>query len=360
MDLTIESENLLENRSLQGRINRIEREREEIEKLEEATENYLKTVASSSLGDLGFDSLNTFFDGTFDNLLKGANTLEEKFAVTFNSISEVAKDAFSIINSIGQENFDAQFFRLEQQRDIAIAFAGESTTARAEIDRQYEEKRKEIQSRQAKAQKDQALFNIGVTTAQGAISAYVSQLIPGDPTSVIRAQIAALIVSGIGAAQIAVVSSQKIPAFKDGVKDFSGGKAWLGDGGVSEIGVTPSGNVFRTPAEDTLYDLPKGTNIYKNEDVFLDNLMKELSINNISPFGSLSSGILSNITHQGISKDDLRDVFSNEISKLNKTINNKEFHQTNFDENGMTNFIVKGNSRTQILNSRRRGKGRQV
>ena len=54
-----------------------------------------------------------------------------------------------------------------------------------------------------------AIGRVLIDTAQGSIKAYTSQLIPGDPTSLIRGAIAASLVAASGLAQVATIKKQK-------------------------------------------------------------------------------------------------------------------------------------------------------
>lgn len=323
-----------------------EKDRKIILELQKATDDFLSSFQSDVFKDSGLSSLNQFFDGTFQKLKAGASSTEEKFAVTFNAIAEVGQEAFGLLSQFGQQNFEAQFSRLAQEKEIALKFAGDSTSAREDIERQYEERRAAIQRKQAQSEKKQAIFNIIINTAQAIAAAVAkSPLTGGLPFSAIAA--------GIGAAQIHVVNSQPLPEFKDGVRNFKGGWAILGDGGRHEIGVTPDRTVFRTPAENTLYNLPKGTDIYKSEGEFnreLDNILAFngiLNERNMLPYTK---------TDTSISKID----FYNGINKLINKIDNNESGGIHFDERGFTKYINNGHGKTIIKNNRLRIKGRKV
>lgn len=344
--------NLSLDKSLQGIAAAAESEIARMKRLREETDKFIKSVGEGALGELGLGSLTQFFDGTFDDLIKGATSVEEQFAVTFSAIADVATEAFEIINQGSQANFDQQFDRLEKQRDVAIQFAGESTAAKDEIDRQFEAKRAAIQKKQAEAEKKQAIFSIILSTAKGVVSALASP-IPNVPLSIA--------IGAIGAAKAAIVAGTEIPAFKDGVENFEGGNAWVGDGGKHEYIRTPDGNVTKTPKTDTLVNLPKGSDVFKDEDTFLSSLYKELNLNDIMPFSdSIGRNIMPVITNNGISKAELQEVFSYELSKLNKSIKNKKETHFSLDENGFNTFVSAGNTKTKILNARVSGKGRQV
>jgi len=303
----------------------------------EATDDYIKSFQEGFLQDANLSSLQIFFDGTFNQLLAGADSLEKKFAVTFLAISEVAKEAFNFINSASQRNFDAEYGRLEMQKDVALQFAGESTTAQLAITEQYDERRRAIQNREAEAQKKLALFNIGINTAQATLAAYASQLVVGDPTSIIRAKIAASITLGIGLAQLAFAANQQIPAFFEG-GEHDGGLMLVNDGKGSkykETIVTPDGKIIKPQGRDVLMDAPKGTQIYTH-DQWQGQMMK----------GLLSQGITANKSN-GLSKDD----FNSGIERLIKSTN-RNSGGFSFDERGVNKWKATNGQRTKVLNNR--------
>ena len=352
LDQSIKVEDLNNNKGLQGEVNAIESKKEALKQLREETEAFIKTVSDSALGELGMGSLTQFFDGTFDKLLEGADTLEEKFAITFAGIADVAKEAYDIISSSSQASFDKQFSRLEKQKALSLRFAGEGEEGRVEIERQYEAKRAVILKKQAESEKKQALFSIALSTAKGVVAA-LAQPVPNIPLSVA--------IGVIGLAKAALVSSTPIPEFKDGVNDFSGGLAIVGDGGKSEYIRTPNGNVSKTPSKDTLVNLPKGTDVFKDENTFMNQMYKELSLHDIMPFSrSIGSAIMPSVTEKGIKREDLEEVFRNEISKLSNVIKNKKETLVNIDRNGFNTFRREGNIRYEDLSASARGDGSEV
>jgi hypothetical protein len=141
--------------------------------------------------------------------------------------------------------------------------------------------------------------------------------------------------------QIGFIASQKIPEFKDGVTDFNGGMAIVGDGGVSEVIKTKDG-VYSTPAKDTLVNLPKGSNVYKNHDEYFNSVIKEMGIMPSIP--KMDGGIK-----------------ANEMDAiLSKHFSNIQINQTSIDKNGLNSYIKKGNAKTTLLNNRVSFKGFSV
>lgn len=317
--------------------NAVKRGEDAVRELQMQTDNFINSFTR----DTPLQSINQLFDGTFKGLMAGAETFEEKFAVTFNTIAEIAQETFAFVNQASEARFQADMFRLEQQRDISIAFAGDSATAREEIERQYENRRRALQQKQAEDNKKMAIFNAVINTAQGVVSALAS-VPPNIPLSIA--------IGVIGAAQTAIIASTKLPAFKDGVRNFGGGMAIVGDGGVSEVVETNKG-AFSTPSRDTLINLPKGANVYKNKQEFFNEKLNDLLTANMIqpiPFN------LNNPSHDtGLSYEDMDKV-------MGKYFKDLQVNQAVWDKNGFNTYIKKGNAKTNRLNNRVTGKGISV
>lgn len=296
--------------------------KEDVKALNDELMKFFQTITSGQLNELGFGSLNTFFDGTFAKLMEQADTAQERFALMFNGITSVAQDAYKFLQQNQQAYFDAQYANLDRERDIRLGFAKGNAEAEAEINRQYEEERREIRIRELKAQKEQAIFNAVLNTAQGVTAALGQANIP-----------LSIIIGLLGAAQIALISARQIPQFKDGVDNFKGGLAVVGDGGRSEIIKTADGQLFKTPATDTLVNLPKGASVFKSEDDF------------IRRSGSLLGGV-PNIQLEGgkLSKADMQDVMKETLGSI-KTVN------TTWDANGVRTWIGTQGAKTSHLNN---------
>jgi len=261
----------------------------------------------------------------------------DDWKTTAVAMMEIGQELTNTLTKQSEARFDAEYARLEQQKNVSIAFAGSSATARAEIERQYEEKRKVIQRRQAEAEKRMALFNIAVNTAQAIVATLGKTGFAGIPLS--------LVVGAIGAAQLAMVASQEIPAFAEGGV-HEGGKMLINDAKGSkyqETVVTPDGKIRQFKGRNKVVDAPKGTQIF-TPDQWSKQINNLLLKNNISP-------LQTNQTN-GINKDDLESVFrkysgSNEVA-------------IDINENGFKKMISSNGRTREILNSRLTTKGRIV
>jgi DNA repair exonuclease SbcCD ATPase subunit len=316
----------------------IKKAAEEAEKLKRITDNFIGSFTSEFLQNSGLSSFETFFDGTFDKLLEGADKTEEKFAVTFNAIAESAQEAFNFISNASQQNFDAEYARLEAQKDIALQFAGESESARAKVEEDAEKRRKEIAAREFKAKKTQSMVNIVIDTAQAVVSAIAkSPLTFGLPWSAV--------IAGLGAAQLAVVASQKVPQYFDGTDNHPGGLALINDGKGSnykETVVTPDGKVRQYSGRDVLIDAPAGTQVFTHDqwNNELNTMIREKGISMSNSFQSKS----------GLSYQEMDSIIAKHFSKITT-------QSTVIDRNGFNTFVSNGSSKTIRNQSRYSGTG---
>ena len=120
------------------------------------------------------------------------------------------------------------------------------------INSKFDKQREVLEKKAAKKRKAIAVALGVVDAARAGIQAYLSQLIPSDPTSIFRAAIAAATSSGFVLAQTALAATA--PGFADG------GFATLGTGFISE---TP--NAPRTAKGDNILAYVKNRELILNE-----------------------------------------------------------------------------------------------
>ena len=265
-----------------------------------------------------------------DDQIKKDDELKQKRLDNFNEITNAAKKFGDIMAEFSDRNFKNEYARLEAQKDIALKFAGDSTSARQKIEEDYAKKQKEIAYRENKAKQKQAIFNIAIDTAQGIMGALASTP-PNVPLSIL--------IGALGAAQIAAVVAQKIPQYFDGgVHD--GGLAMINDGGGSnyvETVVTPDGKVSQYSGRDVVTNLPKGTEIFTPEQWQEKELHSMLQ----------SRGISMNVSKQngGMTAQEMDMVLAKHFKKIQTTT-------MNIDKNGFSMFTESNGNKT-IRNANR-------
>ena len=296
------------------------------EEAKKSNDALIKTFQTDFMSQAGFSKLQYLIDNF--------NTLKESGKATALAISEAFQEAFNTISNASKANFDAEYSRLEQQKTVSLQFAGESAAAKEEIERQYEARKKEIQRREAENQKRLALFNIVVNTAQAVIAAA-----PKIPLMVLM--------GAIGAAQLAMVASQQIPQFWKGTDNAPEGWAWTQEKGA-EVITDKSGNVktYGSNKGAQLTYLNAGDKVYKSHE---DYINRELTKNGIQPIGKSFNFVSGS---NGLTKEDL----SEEITRLSRTIREKENISINIDKSGFRTAV----NGKQYLNNRLILKGRNV
>jgi len=300
------------------------------------SQGYFKGFVDSFSADSGFSEVFKVMDLLNQNF----ETVEEKAKVVGLAISEAFQQAFNTLSTMSDANYQQMYSNLERQRDVSILFAGESTTAREEIDRQYEERRKRIQRQQAESQKRLAMFNIATNTAQAIMAVFAKTPPPaGIPL--------ALLVGAIGAAQLAMTASQPIPQFYKGTQNAPEGLAWTDEKGA-ELHTDSKGNIkdYGSSKGARLKKLEKGDKIYTATQTkkMMDLYGFNQDFNNIM----LTNGInTSNFNNNSLNLEPL----NARLDRLTSVVANKsEFTMVN-NESGTRYYERVNGQRRELVNS---------
>ena len=302
-------------------------------KYQKEVESYLNSFGTEFASKIGLSETFNMLSGNIAGFGKNAN-------VTFVAVAEAAQEMFNIIAESSAANYDAEYSRLNKQKEEAIKNAGDSTAAKEKIEADYDKKKKEIQLREFKAKQKITIANIAIDTAQAIVSTYAQ--VPKYDFGV-SATTLAFIIAGLGAAQIGMVASQKPPAYAEGTDNHSGGLMLVNDGSGSnyqEKVILPSGKVIRPQGRNVLMDAPKGTKVLNHE----QQLFEMLQSNNIS---------MSSQGNSGLTYDEMNEIFKQNLSNI-KTQN------TIFDKNGFQSYVKNGNSITRSNSNRSQAIGISV
>jgi hypothetical protein len=201
------------------------------QKIQQETEAWINSFKTKpindfkkALEDAGLASLKMFTDfdeageTTFSKMTKYAKNTTEQMKVALLAVSEVGQDVFNLISEASNASFKNEYANLEKQKNISLAFAGENEEARAEVERQAEERRKQIARREFQAKKKQAKANIAIDMAQALIALWIK---PGFPKAIPMAGV----VAGLAIAQMAMVDAQQMPEFWKGTDNAPEGWA---------------------------------------------------------------------------------------------------------------------------------------
>ena len=195
--------------------------------------------------------------------LEGLKAIETEYVSPFKTTLDFYVDQAAIATeAIGQvfdAAFDADMVR-EQNKTTALnnelrdrlynenLAKDERARIQAQIasnDEKLRQKQEETAKRRFKVEKALRLSLAVMDTYLGAQKAYVSQLIPGDPTSIVRAEIARVVAVGVGLANIASIAMQKFVSSASSTPPGVGGGTGGGGGGVQApdfniVGASPS------------------------------------------------------------------------------------------------------------------------
>lgn len=180
-----------------------------------------------------------------------------------------------------QEAADEQRSRVDEL-EMSGAISKEQADARkAAITQKEEQREKELARQKAAMQKKKTIFEIILNTATAVVEALPNFIL-------------ARIVAAAGAAQLGIAIAQPLPEYAAGTRNHPGGLAVVGDGGRPEVVMTPSGGLFRTPASDTLVDLPARSVVFpsveeamKNLDLFVPSVAD--AIDSLDPLPKIDS-----------------------------------------------------------------------
>lgn len=145
------------------------------------------------------------------------------------------------------------------------------------IQAQFDAKQEEIDKKKAEA--DKAAFLAGQAAALANVWINYFQSV-GSFANMIAGGAFTPLYAALAAVSTAGIIAQSIPAFAEGGIMGENGLALVGDGGKSELAITPSGQVYKTPSTPTLTYLEAGT-VIKPDASILNNqeINKALMIN---------------------------------------------------------------------------------
>jgi len=259
-------------------------------------------------------------------------------------MAEVAQEAFAFISQASNANFQNEYRNLEQQRDTALLFAGESASAREEIERQFEQKQRAIRRRQFQAEKQMALVKIAIDTAQAVVASIaISPQTFGLPYSAFAL--------AIGAIQAGVVASQQMPAFWKGTDNAPEGMAWTQEKG-REI-ITDKHGKIKSLGSDSGAQM---TYLNKGDKVFNASETEAIMFNNDLNNMLLGSGI--SMPKVEVSMDTA--ILGQKIDSLSNVIANKDSFTIVKDARGERVYQRKQAQTKELLNNRLTIKGYDV
>lgn len=226
-ELEMELDNMVTDNKLENDKKQVESEKEKREKQME-----LMQQVSQLMGSIG-----EFGDQLFENKI---SRLEEE-------------------SEANQEAYDREVEGIEKLEESGAISAEEAEARKRAAEDKTKAKEEEIAKRKAELQRKQAIFDKATSAAQVGISTALAVMRAWERPFAGPALIPMIIAAG--ALQLATIMATPIPKYRKGTDFHKGGPAIVGDGGVSETVVTPSGDVFLTPDYPVLVNLPKGAKV---------------------------------------------------------------------------------------------------
>lgn len=287
-----------------------------MDKLREDWAGTLDFIAGG-LSDLGFNNLAAQVNKTFDEII--GKTFDWKDATILAAAA--VTDALTLLNQKTLDNriaaLDEQLLKTQETTEQELEFIDgrlERLNALDELSKEQTEERnaledearvikeqqfqreKMIEAQKAraiqKAQAQQAL----ISGIQGAVMAYMSQLIPGDPTSPIRGAIAAaatMAFAGLNAALI--MSKNPVPQYFVGRKGGPEEIAWTqekgrelitNNGKIKSFGSDSGATLTKLDAGDTVHTARETEKIltsFDNMPKLGDHVFRKIARQNLSP-----------------------------------------------------------------------------
>lgn len=263
----------------------------------------------------------------YTDLSKKKIQAEKDEADKIRQIKEKANQlAVTIANGffqLQQQNLNNQLQQLQYNQSQELASVGSNEQAKAVINAKFAKETAEIKRKQAMADKEQAIFNIGISTASAVIKQAAATPLPGGFPLI-------ALVAALGAAQLAFAVAKPIPKFYN-----------KGTKGVPGLDTTrDSVHAMLTPGEGVMpVDRMKE---YKPAfDAIFDRKIPADLINSIALNPSILNG------KNGGNNESSERLLKSIDSKLDKI---KTF-EVNFDAKGFKKYLKGENSKTEIENN---------
>lgn len=248
---------------------------------------------------------------------------QQIYSQSYQLVSTIANGFFQL----QKENYEVDLQNLTAQQNEELARVGDNKQAQAVINKKYAREAAKLKTAEAQADKEQAEFNILLSTAQA-----VAKASPVLPLMALAA--------AIGAAQFAIVASKPIPKYNKGTKSVPGRDT--GDDSVLAMlrpgeGVMPVDRMADyKPAFDAIFDrkVPAG---------FINSIV--MDYDRLGRMIPVSGG-----------GQDLGELKS-ELRSMNKKLDRLQVLEVNMDEKGFNKYLKSENSKSKIENNYFRTKG---
>lgn len=213
----------------------------------------LKNIFTDGFRSLGLDSFADQFDNLFDKIKAKTADWKDYTAAAFALIGDIGSQYVESRKEQELAALDEQLQRTQETTEQEIEFINgrlDQLNALGELSKEQTEERNALEDearvlkeqqflreKQIEAQKARAIQRANaqqtiIAGIQGAVMAYLSQLVPGDPTSPIRGAIAAAATLAFAGANAALIMSKNpVPEYFVGRKGGKAETAWTQEKG---------------------------------------------------------------------------------------------------------------------------------
>lgn len=234
--------------------------------------------------------------------------------------------AMTIANGFFQlqkDNLNNQLSQLQYNQSQELAAAGNNEQAKASINAKFAKETAEIKRKQAVADKEQAIFNIGISTASAVIKQLAATPLPAGAGLI-------ALVAAIGAAQLAFAIAKPIPKFYNkGTKSVPGSDT-----------TRDSVHAMLTPGEGVM-PVDRMKEYRPAFEAIFDRRIPADLINSIAMNPSILNG------RSGGNNDSSERLLKSIDKKLDKI---KTF-EVSMDAKGFKSYLKSENSKTEIENN---------
>jgi hypothetical protein len=277
---------------------------------------------------------------------KNADEDLDRLIATFKRIQEVAAKISNVIGGALNAYITAQKNALQDQSDQIDANSKKELDAIANSTASEQDKAAKIAiiNARTQAQKEQIALRqrqLDQQKAEFDKAANIAKIITATALAVVEAlpDIPLAVIAGVlGAAELAVAIATPVPHYRTGTKDHPGGPFVAGDGGKPELVLLPGGGAFVTAATDTMYNAPRGTQVFPDANNLPDELLR-LALRPARPLPVAQDGTQTMVN-----------AMAREIKGLRAAVMGRPYHGTHIKDGELRNFVRRDGSYTEYLN----------
>ena len=223
---------------------------------------------------------------------------EKDLAEKINELkNQLLTEGINAAFSIYQSSLERDSQALQIDRENELVKAGEDKEAQKKVNDKYDKLEAAVKTKQAKTEKLQALFSIGLSTAMAIAKSIATVPLPvGLPLVILNA--------ALGAVQLAVAIAKPIPKFFKGTDSAPSGVISVGEKG-GELIHKKTGEMLYAP-EQTYMSGMQGAKIYTNQEterIFNGSGSDSLEIKELTKINKRVASALENQTHYHFQTD---------------------------------------------------------